>query len=311
MLWRTTLLTNPVLYLIRYCEKFRDLFRGFYDSNSLEVRKPIQEAFSPPFLDSKMTSKYLVLFVSLSLFSLNSFSETIDKEIDPSDLTRVYTQAALMVSGNSNVMPVGMISGGYNNGHQFALLAEAKFGKSGENADNEFGLEYGSSRFQYFQVADTGSTFMPRAGLSADYINVRSASIKSDLLALGGVAAINQQFTPGFMLFPMAGYVFGNMDINGIKEDVDGVNLSIAASIPIGANGAFMMIWPEYRKVSGNSIKTENVSTKLILNSPLTNDRKWWINTRIELDNSQLKLGEDSLVKQRNSDVYMGIRYFF
>ncbi|MPW27995.1 hypothetical protein F9L16_03165 [Agarivorans sp. B2Z047] len=258
-----------------------------------------------------MTSKYLVLFVSLSLFSLNSFSETIDKEIDPSDLTRVYTQAALMVSGNSNVMPVGMISGGYNNAHQFALLAEAKFGKSGENAGNEFGLEYGSSRFQYFQVADTGSSFMPRAGLSADYINVRSSSIKSDLLALGGVAAINQQFTPGFMLFPMAGYVFGNMEINGIKEDVNGVNLSIAASIPIGGNGAFMMIWPEYRKVSGNSIKTENVSTKLILNSPLTNDRKWWINTRIELDNSQLKLGEDSLVKQRNSDVYMGIRYFF
>ena len=258
-----------------------------------------------------MTKKYLAPLMSLTLTSFAALSDTNNNDIDPSDLTKVYTQAALMVSGNSNIMPVGMISGGYDNGHQFALLAEAKFGKTGDNADNEFGLEYGSSRFQYFQVADTGSNFMPRAGLSADYINIRSPYIKSDLLALGGVAAINHQYTPGFMLFPLAGYVFGQFNINGIKDDVDGVNLSIAASIPVGESGAFMMIWPEYRKLSGSKVQTENVSTKLIVNAPLTDNRKWWINTRLELDHSELKVSGDKLSNQWNSDVYMGVRYFF
>ena len=258
-----------------------------------------------------MTKKHLIPLVSLTLTSFAALSDTNDNDIDPSDLTKVYTQAALMVSGNSNLMPVGMISGGYDNGHQFALLAEAKFGKTGDNADNEFGLEYNSSRFQYFQVADTGYNFMPRAGLSADYINVRSPNIESDLLALGGVGAINHQYTPGFMLFPMAGYVFGQFDVAGIKDDVDGVNLSIAASIPISDSGAFMMIWPEYRKLSGSAIKTENVSTKLIVNAPLTSNKKWWINTRLELDKLDLKVSGDTLKNQWDSDVYMGIRYFF
>ncbi|WP_394242302.1 hypothetical protein [Vibrio astriarenae] len=258
-----------------------------------------------------MSSKYSIPLLSLSLFSFNVLSETTDKEIDPSDLTKVYTQAAVMVSGNSNVMPVGMVSGGYDNGHQFALLAEAKFGKVGDNSDNEFGLEYGSSRFQYFQVADTGFNMMPRAGLSADYINVRASGLKSDLLALGGVAAVNPQYTPGFMLFPLASYVFGQFDINGQKDDVDGLNLSIAASIPVSDSGAFLMLWPEYRKLSGSMVESESVTTKIILNAPLTSDRKWWINTRLELDDSSLKVSGTTLRDQSSSDVYAGIRYFF
>jgi hypothetical protein len=243
--------------------------------------------------------------------SLPCLADATDNDIDPSDLTKVYTQAALMVSGNSNVMPVAMVSGGYNNGHQFALLAEAKFGSTGDNADNEFGLEYGSSRFQYFQVADTGSSFMPRAGLSADYINVRSNQVDSDLLALGGVAAVSQQYTPGFMVFPLASYVYGQMDVGGVKDDVDGLSVSIAASIPVGGNGAFLMLWPEYRKLSGTTIDTETITTKVILNAPLTNNKKWWINTRIELDNSHLKVAGSTLANQSHSDVYMGVRYFF
>ncbi|MGR5094231.1 hypothetical protein ACPV5O_14600 [Vibrio maritimus] len=72
-----------------------------------------------------------------------------------------------------------------------------------------------------------------------------------------------------------------------------------------------MMIWPEYRKLSGSSVETENLSTKLIVNAPLTSDRKWWINTRLELDHSDLSVSGIELQNQWNSDVYMGIRYFF
>ncbi|GAL31456.1 hypothetical protein JCM19239_635 [Vibrio variabilis] len=113
------------------------------------------------------------------------------------------------------------------------------------------------------------------------------------------------------MLFPIASYVYGQFDVGGLKDDVDGVNVSLAASIPLGSSGAFMMIWPEYRKLSGKSVETENFSTKLIVNAPLTSDRKWWINTRLELDHSDLSVSGIELSNQWNSDVYMGIRYFF
>lgn len=258
-----------------------------------------------------MIKKLFILLAVTPFISFNTFAENSGEDIDPSDLTNVYTQAAIMVSGNSNVMPVAMVSGGYDNGHQFAFMAEAKFGNTGDNGDNEFGLEYGSSRFQYFQVADTGVNVMPRAGLSVDYINIRASGLKSDLLALGGVGAINHEYTPGFMLFPIASYVYGRFDVAGIKDEVDGINVSLAASIPLGSSGAFMMIWPEYRKLSGSSVETENLSTKLIVNVPLTSDRKWWINTRLELDHSDLSVSGIELQNQWNSDVYMGIRYFF
>lgn len=88
--------------------------------------------------------KFVFLLPLTSVFT----SVVADDVIDPADVTNVYTQSAIMVSGDASIQWQGQIAGGLENGQQFALLAEATFDNK-DNNTNKFGLDYQSSRVQY------------------------------------------------------------------------------------------------------------------------------------------------------------------
>ncbi|MGF1769561.1 hypothetical protein L4D06_19530 [Enterovibrio makurazakiensis] len=233
------------------------------------------------------------------------------QDIDPSDLTNVYTQAALLVGGDSTLKPVTMISGGYDNGHKFAFLGEATFGSKGEDADNQFGLHYRDSRAQYFHVLDADNGFIPSVGVSLDYIHQKSDSITTNLAAIGTVVGVNPVYTPGFMVFPIAAYVNGDIKASGSKANVDGASVALAATRQVGDSGAFILFWPEYQKLSGDGLTVTNTSAKFSLNAPITANKKMWVNTRLDYGKTDIKATELTTMKSDNSQVYMGLRYFF
>ena len=127
--------------------------------------------------------KKFALLIPLSLgLALPAHAES-ERVIDPADVTKVYTQAALMLNGSSDIQFQGQVSGGLANGQQFALLAEATFVDESNTAlrdPDKFGTEYSNSRVQYFHVFETGTKATPNVGLSLDYINTRT-NIKNDL----------------------------------------------------------------------------------------------------------------------------------
>ncbi|WP_159065046.1 hypothetical protein [Thaumasiovibrio subtropicus] len=249
--------------------------------------------------------------LSAAVMSASVFAE----EIDPADLTKVYTQTALMIGGNSDIKPVTMISGAYSNGHQFAFLGEATFGDVGDNQDNDFGFKYKDARAQYFHTLDSGFSVLPKAGFSFDYINQRDHALKVDtnLFAIGTLAAVNPKYTPGFMAFPMVAYVNGEMDIKPLnhKESVDGFSVAFAATKPLGDSGAFLLLWPEYQNISGDHIKTETVNFKVAVNAPMTQNRKLWVNTRFDLSKAKTTILGNKENGELDSEAYLGLRYFF
>ncbi|NGN98403.1 hypothetical protein G5S52_12310 [Grimontia sp. S25] len=247
----------------------------------------------------------------LSLLVAGCSATAMAQNIDPSDLTNVYTQAAFLVGGDSTLKPVTMVSGGYDNGHKFAFLGEATFGAKGEDADNKFGLNYRDSRAQYFHVLDANNRFIPSFGVSLDYIHQKTDSVTTNLAAVGTVVGVNPLYTPGFMVFPIAAYVDGDIKISDHKAQVDGVSLALAATHQIGDTGAFILLWPEYQKLTGYGLTLTKASAKLSLNAPITTSRKLWVNTRLDYGQSEMKANDLAAIKSDDSQVYMGLRYFF
>lgn len=194
--------------------------------------------------------KKFALLIPLSLgLALPAHAES-ERVIDPADVTKVYTQAALMLNGSSDIQFQGQVSGGLENGQQFALLAEATFVDESNTAlrdPDKFGTEYSNSRVQYFHVFETGTKATPKVGLSLDYINTRT-NIKNDLLSVGGVVAINPAYTGGFLVFPRAGLMTGSMEIPGVtssKDDLTGYSLGLITAKHLGDSGDVAHLFDE------------------------------------------------------------------
>ncbi|MDR9830609.1 hypothetical protein RCJ22_34050 [Vibrio sp. FNV 38] len=234
--------------------------------------------------------------------------------IDPADVTNVYTQGAILFNGNSDTLLQGQVSGGLENGQQFALLAEATLvNKDGNN--DKFGAEYSNSRVQYFHVFQPKSNITPKVGVSLDYINTRHNGVKNDLLSVGAVAAINPAYTGGLMVFPRLGLMGGSMEIDGAsttKDDLLGYSASLYLVKRIGENGAYINFAPEWQDLSGDDIDMSNFSLKVSLNVPLNNARTWWINTRYDFTQSDTKVND---VRVGDNDwetqAWVGVRYYF
>lgn len=232
----------------------------------------------------------LIIPLSLSL-SILAHAES-ERVIDPADVTKVYTQTALMVSGNSDIQFQGQVSGGMDNGQQFALLAEATFVDESNTAlsdPDKFGTEYSNSRFQYFHVFETGTAATPKVGLSLDYINTRN-SIKNDLLSVGGVVAINPAYTGGFLVFPRAG---------------------LMTAKHLGDSGAYVSFVPEWQDLSGDDIDMQNLSFKSSLNVPMNTARTWWLNTRYDITKTDVDVKSVSMPNDWQTEAWIGVRYYF
>ncbi|CAM4425417.1 hypothetical protein [Vibrio agarivorans] len=236
--------------------------------------------------------------------------------IDPADVTNVYTQGAIMLNGNSDILLQGQVSGGLSNGQEFALLAEATLAdesKSSKRNDNKFGTDYSNSRLQYFHVFTPESKVTPKLGLSVDYINTRN-DVKNDLLSIGAIAAINPQYTGGLMLFPRLAVMGGTMEVPSAstkKDDLFGYSASLFIVKRIGDGGAYLNVAPEWQDVSGDEIDMQNFSVKTSLNVPLNSERSWWINTRYDVTKSYMDINNKNLDGNWETQAWVGVRYYF
>ncbi|PMH37536.1 hypothetical protein BCU68_07940 [Vibrio sp. 10N.286.49.B3] len=236
------------------------------------------------------------------------------KAIDPADVTKVYTQAAVLFNGSSDIQLQGQVSGGMENGQQFALLGEATFAddnKVGNHNSNDFGTEYSNSRIQYFHVFEPGSTVVPKLGVSLDYINTRT-EVKNDLLSIGGVAAINPAYTGGLLVFPRLGVMGGSMEVNGVKDsDLLGYSLGLITAKHIGTSGAYVSAVPEWQDVSGDSIEMQSLAVKFALNVPLNNSRTWWLNTRYDFTKTSMDVNGIDAPSEWQTEAWIGVRHYF
>lgn len=260
--------------------------------------------------------KKFALIIPLSLgLSIPVHAES-ERVIDPADVTKVYTQTALMVSGSSDIQFQGQVSGGLDNGQQFALLAEATFVDDNDESQrdpNDFGSEYSNSRVQYFHVFETGAKAAPKVGLSLDYINTRT-SIKNDLLSVGGVVAINPAYTGGFLVFPRAGLMTGSMEIpamNSTKDDLTGYSLGLITAKHLGDSGAYVSLVPEWQDLFGDDIDMQNFSFKTSLNVPMNTARTWWLNTRYDITKTDVDVKGVSIPSEWQTEAWVGVRYYF
>ena len=260
--------------------------------------------------------KKFALIIPLSVvLSIPAHAES-ERVIDPADVTKVYTQSALMVSGSSDIQFQGQVSGGLENGQQFALLAEATFVDDNDESlrdPNDFGSEYSNSRIQYFHVFETGTKATPKVGLSLDYINTRT-SIKNDLLSVGGVVAINPAYTGGFLVFPRAGLMTGSMEIpamNSSKDDLTGYSLGLITAKHLGDSGAYVSLVPEWQDLSGSDINMQNFSFKTSLNVPMNSARTWWLNTRYDITKGDIDVNGFSMPSEWQTEAWVGVRYYF
>ncbi|MGI9875401.1 hypothetical protein [Vibrio chagasii] len=260
--------------------------------------------------------KKFALIIPLSaVLSIPAHAES-ERVIDPADVTKVYTQSALMLSGSSDIQFQGQVSGGLENGQQFALLAEATFVDDNDESlrdPNDFGSEYSNSRIQYFHVFETGTKATPKVGLSLDYINTRT-SIKNDLLSVGGVVAINPAYTGGFLVFPRAGLMTGSMEIpamNSSKDDLTGYSLGLITAKHLGDSGAYVSLVPEWQDLSGSDINMQNFSFKTSLNVPMNSARTWWLNTRYDITKGDIDVNGLSMPSEWQTEAWVGVRYYF
>ncbi|MEZ9938336.1 hypothetical protein AB4388_19065, partial [Vibrio breoganii] len=122
--------------------------------------------------------------------------------------------------------------------------------------------------------------------------------VKNDLLSIGGVAAINPQYTAGFLVFPRAGFMTGSMEVPGIsstKDDLLGYSLGLITAKHIGENGAYISVVPEWQDLSGDEIDMQAIAIKTSLNVPLNNSRSWWLNTRYDITKTSIDVNNTKL----------------
>ncbi len=227
-------------------------------------------------------------------------------DVDPADLTRTVTQLSPRFDSDSNIGFTGSLSGAFESGSQYMGVFDVEFGEGDrDNADNEFGTDYISSRTQYFQAFDVDVNAAPKVGISADFMHFDG---DTHLLAVGGLFMVNPQWTNGFLIFPNLAYAKGTVkdlgsgnagaDVDPRGEifysvdefstqglgdfDIDGFMFNLFFSKKINEEGAFVMAWPEYIDVSGDGLEIQQLTWKVNLGVPMNPTRTWWVNTIFE-----------------------------
>ena len=198
---------------------------------------------------------------------------------DPADLTQVYTQAAMFVTSDADVRVSGMLTGAWTDDIQFAGFIEGIIGDRNAAAGKDaLGADYLGGRAQYFQVHAINNPVMPRVGFMTDIIHQKNTGFDDNLLfSAGAIGLINPAYTGGTMIFPNVNYTMG--DVFG--ETVDGFMLNVFATIPFGDQGAFVQAWPEYLKVTGETVEMTSMAYNLMLNAPVNSARSQWLMTKL------------------------------
>lgn len=248
--------------------------------------------------------------LATGLMAFPSFAE--DEVIDPSDLTKVYTQAAVFVSSDADVRISSMFTGSWSEEISFAGFIEGNFGNKDAGEEDKLGYNYLGGRAQYFQVHEVDIPFFKRVGLSGDVIhNVSPAGYGLDdtlIYSLGLIALIDPKYTFGTMMFPNFAYTSG--DVFG--ESATGYLASFYTTIPLSESGAFLQFWPEYIDVSGDVVEMASTTFNLMVNAPLNAGRTQWLMTKFEYSSSDMTTPTGSEFSINNDlKIEIGMKWFF
>lgn len=266
-------------------------------------------------------TKYI--WVSSLAFALSALahaenSDDSNEVINPSDLTRVYTQAAMFLDSNADVRVSGMLTGAWNDDIQFAGFAEGTLGnnKAKIKGQHKIGVDYQKGRAQYFQVHALDSTLIPRVGFSTDLIHEngeageqKGVGLKdTTLFSAGAIGLINPAYTFGAKVFPNAAYTTGKV----FGESADGYMLNMFVTKEFGDSGSFVQLSPEYFKVSGDVVEMESSKLSLFISAPTRADRTQWLMTRFEYGSVNAVLPDGTKIDNSPKlGVEIGMKWFF
>lgn len=241
----------------------------------------------------------------------SAFAEEEQRVIDPSDLTQVYTQAAVFVTSDADLRVSSMFTGAWSEDISFAGFVEGNIGDASESDKDRLGLDYLGGRAQYFQVHALDNPLLPRIGFSTDLIHTKSVINEIDdtlIFSAGAIGLINPKYTPGMMLFPNVAYTTGSV----FGESADGYMLNLFTTIPMGDSGAFFQIWPEYINVTGDVVEMESKSISMMFNAPIQTDRTQWLMTKLEYNTTDVVLADGTAidgVPELKAEI--GMKWFF
>jgi hypothetical protein len=252
-----------------------------------------------------MNKKLLTTSLLTALTSTHAMAS--DEAIDPSDLTRVYTQAAFFVTSDADVRVSTMMTGSWSENIQFGGFAEANFGDtSADNNGDNFGFNYKNARIQYYQVSPLNNTLMPRVGFMVDAMH--NDAIDMQVLSVGAMTMVNPKYTGNAMVFPNVNYTYGEI----LDETVDGYLLNLFATVPIGDSGSFIQIWPEYMDVSGDSVEMTSQLLNVMFSAPVKSNRSQWLMAKLEYGSSELTKGNSTLISGDSQlKAEIGMKWFF
>ncbi len=259
--------------------------------------------------------------IATLLFAFSNVSNAEEQEsevINPSDLTRVYTQAAVFLDSNADIRASGMMTGAWSKDIQFAGFAEGTIGndKAKNEGKHKVGTDYQKGRVQYFQVHALDNSLIPRVGFSTDLIHLNGEAGEASgsglkdttLFSAGVIGLINPAYTFGAKVFPNIAYTTGNV----FGENADGYMLNMFLTKEFGDSGSFIQFSPEYFKAEGDVVSMESSKLNFFVSAPTRSDRTQWLMTRFEYGSADVVLPDGTEI---NNDpelrVEIGMKWFF
>lgn len=215
-----------------------------------------------------MKKSFSILAVTLISFISQAETDTVD----PSDMTRTYTQftAGMNTKGDAKIM--GSMSGAYSNGHEFMAVGEATMNTDGD---------YKDARIQYYHVLQTGSGFAPRAAGMVDLID-------NDLFSTAnlGAATVFKTGIQGFDIYARVGATVGEYsedfaNSQGITDrSAVGYMWGVYPTY-VASNGVYLSVYPEFLGLSGDS-DFNNLKTTVSFGAPMNESKTTWLNLKFE-----------------------------
>ncbi|MDX2321408.1 MAG: hypothetical protein QNK26_12545 [Moritella sp.] len=247
--------------------------------------------------------KILLATILGSLLSTSVIASEEVKDVDPSNLTRVTTSAAIVFGTAGAAKGQLTASGAYDSGAAYQGRLETTIDPDGK---------YAGARAQWFQAYDSNINWMPKAGFSIDVINQDSNGVNMTTGAVGGIVMLPTPIS-GVVTFPQIAAVAGNieLDATGKNYAVYGGMGAVHVSAKLGNSGAYMLLWPEYTNVSGDGIDLESLKYSIALGMPLTKDKAWWTQLVLEHTSSDMSLDNQTLSDSTDKTAWLFIRTYF
>ena len=246
------------------------------------------------------------LATTLLFTGLNTaMAESSEKEIDPSDLTKVNTTAAFNLDNKGGTKLIGSLAFGYDNGQMAAFSLEGSLSPEGH---------YDNSRLQYFHVFNVGNPIMPRAAASIDIIDNQMFTTA----AVGGLAMFIPNI-PKVTFFARGAVLAGEYkdehvsQFNETDTDILGGMGAFYAMWTPGADGTYFYVSPEYTYMGGD-VETSVAKVTLFASTPLSADRTRWGQLKLETTDTTSKnsLGiTDDRYSGTDTKVTIGYKAYF